>query len=346
MKIAVYSDKFSGTLSASEVIGTVKELFQNNSIEAAYFPVTDGGEDSTKIFKEYGITVKQSLKIKDLAGTEKVIELLDVSGDVFFESSLLIGINNTDVDSINLNTACLSEVVKLPDVIGLGGSRTNDGGFGLLSKMGVNFYADEILIKDPNPSNFEQITNIEIEDSFQRINKKVLVDTFIPLIGNQSAIEVFGPQKGLDQKNIENITFHLERIINLISNSLEIQLNPTKEGAGAAGGLGFALSEVLGCELVSGAEYFFEKSGLEQKINSFDLSILCEGKFDNSSLEGKVLGQILKKNNGKSYFLGGIYDYEDRRIFENIFECGDAGLKNPKKELISATKKLVNQITI
>ena len=346
MNIAVYSDKFSGTLSASEVIGTVKELFQNNSIEAAYFPVTDGGEDSTKIFKEYGITVKESLKIKDLVGNEKVIELLDVSGDVFFESSLLIGINNTDVDSINLNTACLSEVVKLPDVIGLGGSRTNDGGFGLLSKMGVNFYADEILIKDPNPSNFEQITNIEIEDSFQRINKKVLVDTFIPLIGNQSAIEVFGPQKGLDQKNIENITFHLERIINLISNNLEIKLNPTKEGTGAAGGLGFAFSEVLGCELVSGAEYFFEKSGLEQKINSFDLSILCEGKFDNSSLEGKVLGQILKKNNGKSYFLGGIYDYEDRRIFENIFECGDAGLKNPKKELISATKKLVNQITI
>ena len=172
------------------------------------------------------------------------------------------------------------------------------------------------------------------------------MDTFIPLIGNQSAIEVFGPQKGLDQKNIENITFHLERIINLISNNLEIKLNPTKEGTGAAGGLGFALSEVLGCELVSGAEYFFEKSGLEQKINSFDLSILCEGKFDNSSLEGKVLGQILKKNNGKSYFLGGIYDYEDRRIFENIFECGDAGLKNPKKELISATKKLVNQITI
>ena len=346
MNIAVYSDKFSGTLSASEVIGTVKELFQNNSIEAAYFPVTDGGEDSTKIFKEYGITVKQSLKIKDLAGTEKVIELLDVSGDVFFESSLLIGINNTDVDSINLNTACLSEVVKLPDVIGLGGSRTNDGGFGLLSKMGVNFFVGNKLISDPKPSNFEQITNIEIEDSFQRINKKVLVDTFIPLIGNQSAIEVFGPQKGLDQKNIENITFHLERIINLISNNLKIQLNPTKEGTGAAGGLGFALSEVLGCELVSGAEYFFEKSGLEQKINSFDLSILCEGKFDNSSLEGKVLGQILKKNKGKSYFLGGIYDYEDRRIFENIFECGDAGLKNPKKELISATKKLVNQITI
>ena len=346
MNIAVYSDKFSGTLSASEVIGAVKELFQSNSIQASYFPVTDGGEDSTKIFKEYGITVKQSLKAKDLVGAEKVIELLDVSGDVFFESSLLIGINNTDIDSMNLNTACLSEVLKLPDVIGLGGSRTNDGGFGLLSKMGVNFYADEILIKDPKPSNLEQITNIKIEDSFERINKKVLVDTSIPLLGNQSAIEVFGPQKGLNQKNIENTTFHIERIINLISKNLEIQLNPTKEGTGSAGGLGFALSEVLGCELASGAEYFFEKSGLEQKINTFDVSILCEGKFDNSSLEGKVLGQILKKNKGISYFLGGTYEYQDREIFKNIFECGDAGLIEPKIELISATNKLINQITI
>tara|TARA_B100001250_G_scaffold193227_1_gene166106 strand:+ start:2718 stop:3758 length:1041 start_codon:yes stop_codon:yes gene_type:complete len=346
MKIAVYSDKFSGTLTASEVIETIKELFEINSIKASYFPVTDGGEDSTIIFKEYGTTVKESLKVKDLVGTEKVIQLLDISGDVFFESSLLVGINNTDVDTMDLNTGCLSEIIKLPDVIGLGGSRTNDGGFGLLSKMGVNFFVGNKLISDPKPSNFEQITNIEIEDSFERINKKVLVDTFIPLLGNQSAIEVFGPQKGLNQKNIEKITYHLDRIINLISSNFQTQLDPAKKGTGAAGGLGFALSEVLGCELVSGAEYFFEKSGLEQKINSFDLSILCEGKFDNSSLEGKVLGQILKKNKGKSYFLGGIYDYEDRRIFENMFECGDAGLKNPKKELISATKKLVNQITI
>ena len=50
MNIAVYSDKFSGTLSASEVIEIVKELFENNSIKASYFPVTDGGEDSSTIF--------------------------------------------------------------------------------------------------------------------------------------------------------------------------------------------------------------------------------------------------------------------------------------------------------
>ena len=63
MNIAVYSDKFSGTLSASEVIEIVKELFENNSIKASYFPVTDGGEDSSTVFKEHGIEVQETINV-------------------------------------------------------------------------------------------------------------------------------------------------------------------------------------------------------------------------------------------------------------------------------------------
>ena len=143
-----------------------------------------------------------------------------------------------------------------------------------------------------------------------------------------------------------NITSNIERIIGLIANNFEIKPDATKEGTGAAGGLGFAFSEILGCNLVSGAEYFLEKSGLEEKINSYDISILCEGRFDKTSMEGKILGQILKKNKGTSYFLGGIYDHEDLNIFENIYECGEKGLNNPKKELLPATNKLISQIKI
>ena len=117
MNIAVYSDKFSGTLSASEVIEIVKELFENNSIKASYFPVTDGGEDSSTIFKEYGIEVQETINVKDLVGVEKQIEVLNISGDIFVESSLLIGINNTNVDTTDLNTACLSEIIEFSDVI-------------------------------------------------------------------------------------------------------------------------------------------------------------------------------------------------------------------------------------
>ena len=42
MRINVYSDKFSGTLSAAEVLKTVTSVFKDVDIQANYFPVTDG----------------------------------------------------------------------------------------------------------------------------------------------------------------------------------------------------------------------------------------------------------------------------------------------------------------
>jgi len=65
MNIAVYSDKFSGTLSATEVIKIIKEVFDENSIKASYFTVTDGGENSSLIFKEHGFKVNKNLSVLD-----------------------------------------------------------------------------------------------------------------------------------------------------------------------------------------------------------------------------------------------------------------------------------------
>ena len=62
-------------------------------------------------------------------GVKKQIEFLNISGDKFVEY-----------------TARLSEIIELTDVIGLGGSLTNDGGFGLLSKMGLDFFAGKEII--------------------------------------------------------------------------------------------------------------------------------------------------------------------------------------------------------
>ena len=73
---------------------------------------------------------------------------------------------------------------------------------------------------------------------------------------------------------------------------------------------------------------------------------MCEGKFDKSSLSGKVIGEILKHATGDIYFLGGQYDYVDDYQFTGIFECGPKGLKHPKEELRNTTKKLAKQISI
>ena len=344
MKIAVCSDKFSGTLSSIEVLNIIKNEFEKNSIKAMYFPVTDGGESSTEILKHYGFKTTDSINLEDLGGKSVEVELLRIHNEIFFESSQLIGINNTSTSSMDLNTSCLSDVVSHVDIIGLGGSRTIDGGIGLLSKLGIEFYQKENLIENPLPKDFEKISSIKINKGFKELNKRVLVDTSIPLIGENSAIEVFGPQKGLSKNQIEETAFQLERIISLISDELLMDINPYKEGTGAAGGLSFTLSQILGCKIVSGADYFMETTGLKEAINSFEVVILCEGRFDKSSLEGKIIGELLSENNQLNYFLGGQYDLDNNEAFEGIFECGVKGLSNPEKELMIATNKLLEKL--
>ena len=82
--------------------------------------------------------------------SKSISELIFVGSiEIFFESSQLIGINNTSTSSMDLNTSCLSDVVSHVDIIGLGGSRTIDGGIGLLSKLGIEFYQKENLIENP-----------------------------------------------------------------------------------------------------------------------------------------------------------------------------------------------------
>ena len=79
MKVNIYSDKFSGTLTASEVLAEIKTIFRNASIQASYFPVTDGGEDSTEILKHYNIPTQHTIMKKDFVGNWIPAEFLIIN---------------------------------------------------------------------------------------------------------------------------------------------------------------------------------------------------------------------------------------------------------------------------
>ena len=106
-------------------------------------------------------------------------------------------------------------------------------------------------------------------------------------------------------------------------------------------GLNSALGNITYHDSSGQSDYNFTKPYSEKTAQKIDeeISAIIERQY-------KRACEILKKNKGISYFLGGKFEHEDQGIFEDIFECGEAGLLKPKKELITATKKLVNQITI
>ena len=257
-----------------------------------------------------------------------------------------IGNVRTSLENESLSNCdiVIEAIIEDVDILSMGGSRTNDAGIGLLSKMGIDFLNNKDVIEDPKPKDFKLINNIKINESFKKVNKKVLIDTNIPLLGDNNAFKVFGPQKGLANSEIKFLEKNVERILNLLSNEMDSSLDPFKEGTGASGGLSFALGEVLGCEIISGPQFFLNETKLLNKINDFEIAILCEGKFDFSSMNGKVLGEILKLHTGKTYFLGGKFDYNDENIFTDIFELGNKGMKNSKKVLRDSAYILAKKI--
>ena len=343
MNIAVFSDKFSGTLSAIEVLDIITNKFLDSNINADFFSVTDGGQESTEIFKSHNFQTHESFEALNCDNSLSVVESLNINGSVFFESAQLIGVDSKN-ESMSINTGCLLEAVQKTEVLGTGGSKTIDFGVGLLSKLGMEFISNGETIVNPVPKDFSYIDQIKATNFKSNLENRILSDTNISLLGENSAFDVFGPQKGLSEKDIEKHKLEVERLITLIDKELILGLNPTEINSGAAGGLTFTLNQILGCEIENGAKYFLKETNLINQLGNYDIGIFCEGKFDESSLEGKIIGELLKNFKGRRYFLGGQYTAKNEDIFTSYFQCGPEGVSDPKSSLEIASNGLIKEI--
>lgn len=145
-------------------------------------------------------------------------------------------------------------------VIAIGGSASTDGGLPVLEALG-----------DRRPPAGGAV---------------VLTDVTAPLLGPTGAAAVFGPQKGADPGQVERLERRLEAV------AARLGADPDVPGAGAAGGVGYALLH-WGATLVPGAAAVARITGLEEAARAADLVITGEGRFDAQSLTGKVVGHAL-----------------------------------------------------
>ena len=154
-------------------------------------------------------------------------------------------------------------------VVGLGGSCCTDGGRGTVDALGGLVRAGE------------RLTGVELIAA---------TDVDNPLLGPRGAAAVFGPQKGADPETVRL----LEARLSTWADDLEAATGRAvrdEPGAGAAGGLGAALL-ALGGRRVSGAGVIAGHTGLAAQIAGADLLITGEGRFDEQSLHGKVVGAL------------------------------------------------------
>lgn len=179
-------------------------------------------------------------------------------------------------------------------IVGLGGSATNDAGMGMLTALGMTFYdSDDKMLTQGG----DELARLQRLDS-TRFHVEVLdtvfevaCDVTNPLCGLLGASAIFGPQKGADPKQVKQLDASLNHFATVCQrHGYEDYQNIS--GAGAAGGLGFALMTFCGAQLQSGFDTVAEAIGLAQYIADADLVITGEGKLDAQTAMGKVAGGI------------------------------------------------------
>ncbi|WP_423822587.1 glycerate kinase [Salinisphaera sp. SPP-AMP-43] len=170
--------------------------------------------------------------------------------------------------------------------IGLGGSACNDAGLGLLSALGATAYDSAGQPVTPSMNGLLQLARIDLAGLDARLAEtrlRILCDVDNPLLGDNGASRVYGPQKGLTEDDIAEVEAAFEQL----ADQTRARDKSEWPGSGAAGGLGFALA-VLGGSLESGAEAILKITGLAATMAEATCVITGEGRSDRQTLAGKL----------------------------------------------------------
>ena len=176
--------------------------------------------------------------------------------------------------------------------VGLGGSATMDGGIGMARAWGW-------MPHDGNGRPVEEgggaLADIVSLKPGRRPGTRLvgLADVSSRLLGADGAAR-FAAQKGADPPAIGQLTRGLERLVAATADRGGREL-AEREGAGAAGGLGFGILCFADGDLVRGADWVLDRVGFGEVLRGVDLVLTGEGAFDETSFTGKLTGEVLRR---------------------------------------------------
>ncbi|HXJ71501.1 MAG TPA: glycerate kinase [Candidatus Dormibacteraeota bacterium] len=303
LKVLVVPDKFKGTLSAAQAAMAIVRGWHGvrplDDVE--YLPMSDGGDGFGEVLSSLMGAAPQRVKTVDAA--HRPLETTwwwhEPTQTAVIESARIIGLAMLPAGKYHpfeLDTLGLGNVIRTAIgagarhcLIGIGGSATNDGGFGMARALGWQFcnaHEQEIT----RWTELHRLTAMRVPDTPRCFDDlRVAVDVQNPLLGPAGCSLVYGPQKGLAEFEFA------ERCLSQMANVLEKQLHLSyadTPGAGAAGGLGFGLMTFAGARPESGFALFADQARLRERVEAVDLVITGEGALDAQTLMGKGVGQV------------------------------------------------------
>jgi glycerate kinase len=308
LKVLVVPDKFKGTLSASDAAKAIWSgwLKARPQDQLSTIAMSDGGDGFGEVMAEALLAekrVSRTINAAHLPCRSPWFYRADRKLAII-ESARVIGLamlppgkfHPFELDTTGLARVLLDALEAGAEhvIIGIGGSATNDAGFGMARGLGFKFYtADATEITQWTALNLlDRITKPE-NNLFKGVKVEVAVDVRNPLLGPTGCSRVYGPQKGLKVADYECAEGALDQLVKVVGKSLGKKV-ADKPGAGAAGGLGYGLMAFLGAKAVSGFELFAEAVDLERHVKEADVVVTAEGCIDASSEMGKGTGALVK----------------------------------------------------
>ena len=305
LKVLIAPDKFKGTLTAqaaAEAIAYSWRLKRPDD-ELELLPISDGGDGFGPVL----VGLQPALLVKTLAADAAGRRCLatwwwdDANKTAIIESARVVGLAMLPPEKFhpfNLDTRGLAALLRTAAdrgarrcLVGIGGSATNDGGFGVACGLGWKFY-DRHGERIERWIELDRLVRIEHPPAQTWPRQvAVAVDVQNRLLGRQGCTRVFGPQKGLSPENFTHAEKALRRLAKVVGEALGKDF-ASLPGAGAAGGLGFGLAAFAGAKLQPGFDLVADAARLDAKIRHADLVITGEGRMDRSTLMGKGVGEL------------------------------------------------------
>jgi glycerate kinase len=223
----------------------------------------------------------------ELPGSVAVVELAQASGLPLMQRPDALGATTRGTGEV-IRRALTAGARSL--VLTLGGSASTDGGSGALTALGLGLRDAHGL---PIPDGGRGLTRLETIERDGLLTPPVegvtlLTDVTHPLLGPTGAAHTFGPQKGATPEQCVELDAALAHWAQVVHG------NPDAPGAGAAGGTAFGFASLWGATIEHGAQRIAGLTGLDRAAASADLVITGEGRFDEQSLRGKVVGYALR----------------------------------------------------
>lgn len=181
-------------------------------------------------------------------------------------------------------------------LVGLGGSAANDGGAGFAAALGARLLDADGRGLPLGAEALARLAKVETSELRRRLGRAVVIgisDVTNPLLGPRGSARVYGPQKGATPAQVGILERALARWAGVVGRRAA-----GLPGAGAAGGLGFALAAFCGARLVNGAEWVLGELGAAGRLRRASLLVTGEGSVDASSFFGKAPVALLRLAGG------------------------------------------------